>query len=215
MPLDLKHFADLRPYLYHLTGRENIAYIQEDMVLKSANTLFADAGQDQLRKIKRTDHTVLTIGKRRVPVRDQKPLYEGKIAFAMGCTFEDFVFHLNERVFFWPGWENEPVLSGRNHFKRYALERPIILRVGFGQLVAANQAVEPLFCKYNSGAPRCINGKGSPRGLQNTFLQAEAFHFPPGNVVEVTFKSRLRLPPSVQAAYYPACHWQPIKSFKL
>ena len=197
MTLDINHFSRLRPYLYHLTSRGNIRFVQEDMVLKSANTLFTEAGVTELSRLRRCGHKRLTVGNRLIDIRDQDPLHAGKISFSAGWTLDDFVAYLNNFVFFWPGWEHGPVLSGRNHFTRYSSERPIILRALARELLTANTDAEPLFCRYNSGGPRCVNGEGSPRGPQ-TFLPASKFDLPPTRVVEVTFRTTVRLPTSIQ-----------------
>jgi hypothetical protein len=115
-------------------------------------------------------------------------------------------------VFFWPGWSRGPVSSGMNHFERYRSERPVVLRVATGELFEANRRGEPLFCKYNSGAPRCSMGNGSPRG-PTVFLNAAQFDASPSSVVEVTFRSAVILPPSVQAAGSLNGPWEPLKSF--
>ena len=128
--------------------------------------------------------------------------------------FVDFVSHLDDHVFFWPGSQDGPVPSGRRHFERYVKEKPIILRVTLTDLLAANRGTSPLFCKYNSGAPRCSYGNKSPRGPE-TFVPTSKFCFTPTEVNEVTFKSPVKLPSSVHAASYPIGGWQPLKSLSL
>src|SRR6185369_8448183 len=135
MPIDIHRFAKVRPYLYHLTARGNVPYIQQDMVLKSSSTLYAEAGKDDLSRQVRRGPRQLNIGQRIVQLRDQDPLHVGKITFHDGWTLETLVSHLDDHVFFWPGSEIGPVLSGRNHFARYVSERPIVLRVATEQLV--------------------------------------------------------------------------------
>jgi len=211
MAIDINHFIQLRPYLYHLTGQQNVSYIQKDMVLKPAGILIAEAGENALnRKVRRGKH-VIRIGEREVYVRDQDPLFSGNIHFADGWTIEDFVEYLNRHVFFWPGWNNQPVKSGSHHFKRYAEEepRPRILRVAAKDLFAANNGIEPLFCQYNSGAPRCSRGYKSPRSTR-TFVTADNFALSVCRVVEVTFRSPVRLPVSVQLACSISGPWRPL-----
>src|SRR5215469_14330007 len=168
MALDLAKFTRLRPYLYHLTAEENIPYIREQMALKSANTLYAEANEPGRIGVRRVTHQTLKTGCR---VRDQEPLHAGKIRFATGWGLQDLVQYLDDHVFFWPGWEDGLIQYGRNHFQRYAAEEPVILRVQTSELIAANTDAPPFFCKYNSGAPRCSYGEGSPRGPA-TFLPA-------------------------------------------
>jgi hypothetical protein len=211
MPLDLERFSKLRPFLYHLTGRGNIPYIQEDMELKPSNTLYAASGENDFRGTRRRGPRMLKSGRQ---VRDQDPLHPGNISFSGGWTFADLILHLDDHVFFWPGWERGPIQSGKNHFERYAAERPTILRVATTELFRGNRDIPPLFCKYNSGAPRCTYGKGSPRGPQ-TFLPATEFPFLATDVKEVTFRSSVKLPSSVQATSYPNDSWQPLKTISL
>jgi hypothetical protein len=71
---------------------------------------------------------------RKIFIRDQDPLYEGHMTLPDEYTLADFVAHLNNRIFFWPGTDNRPVPSGMGHFKRYAFkryakEKPVILRI--------------------------------------------------------------------------------------
>jgi hypothetical protein len=210
MALDLVKFIRLRPHLYHLTARENIPYIQKEMVLKSSNTLYGEANATELRGIRRANHQILKTGRR---TRDQRPLHAGNISFSGGWTLTDLVLHLDDHVFFWPGWEYGPISYGKNHFDRYAEEKPIILRVSTKELFAENPGAPPLFCKYNSGAPRCTYGEGSPRGPQ-TFLGAGEFQFSTSEVREVTFRTRVALPQSVQAVAYPRSNWQPLIKYE-
>ena len=209
MALDIDHFSKLRPYLYHLTGRGNIVHIQKDMALKCSNTLFAEAGAIALSRTVRRGPCLLRIGERQVQIRDQDPLHAGKIAFSGGWELPDLVEHLNKHVFFWPGWDGGLVTSGEHHFERYSEEkpRPIILRVAVKELLSENTGTKPFLCLYNSGAPRCTQGHGSPRG-PSTFLSADTFDLPPSRVVEVTFRSTMKLPLSVQAAASLEGPWQ-------
>jgi hypothetical protein len=176
--------------------------------------LFAEAGEGRLNRTVRRGHHVVNIGERHIQIRDQDPLHAGNITFSDDWTLEDLVEYLNHHVFFWPGWQHSPIQSGLNHFARYSKECPIILRAKATDLFTANIATEPLFCRYNSGAPRCIDGYGSPRGPE-TFLPAAQFHFPPGRVVEVTFRSAVRLPPSCQAAVSLQGPWTPLRDLRL
>jgi len=215
MALDLNRFANVRPYLYHLTSRRNIVHIKRDMFLKSANTLIAESGETGLFRTVRRGHKALAIGDRQVELRDQDPLRAGNIFFSNGWALADLVSHLNDRVFFWPGWDYGPIDSGKNHYARYARENPVILRVSTRKLLAANPGAEALFCHYNSGAPRCIckTRKGSPRG-PDTFLPACSFEFGLSGVREVTFKSQVSLPDSTEASPSPFGPWKFLENLR-
>lgn len=211
MALEIEHFVRLRPYLYHLTGRNNIKYIQQEMILKPPNILYAESGEINFRGTHRRGHRFLTNGRQ---IRDQDPLHSGNISFSGGWGLKDLITHLDEHVFFWPGWEHGPIQSGKNHFQRYAGEKPIILRVKTREILDENIMLTPLFCKYNSGAPRCTKGKGSPRGPE-TFLPAAEFPFPPTNIIEVTYRSSVSLPAPVQVISYPNDNWQELRKVAL
>lgn len=205
MGIQIQQFIRLRPYVFHLSAQRNLPFIQRDMVLKPANTLAIDAGEGPLMGKQRHGIRTLKCGRQ---LRDHDPLHAGNISFLNGwTTLSHLVSHLDNHVFFWPGWDHGPIQSGRNHFLRYKSERPIILRIRSADLLASNPM--PLFCKYNSGAPRCTGGKGSPRG-PDIFLPANKFPFSVTNVTEVTFNSSVELPASVQAAIYPSKKWQPL-----
>jgi hypothetical protein len=130
-------------------------------------------------------------------VRDQDPLREGNCGLPAGFEFEDLIGLLNEHVFFWPGTAEGPIPAGRNHFGRYAEEVGAhVLRVRTSSMFAANP--RPLFCRYNSGAPRCNPRVGrSPRG-RDTFVSAELFNGGPSNVVECVFRGAVSLPEDVE-----------------
>ena len=204
--LDLQHFSMLRPYLYHLTARVNISLIRAAMALKPSNVLYTESGESAFRGTRRRGSRTLKSG---CQIRDQDPLHAGNISFSDGWDLPKLISHLDDHVFFWPGWEHGPVLSGQNHFQRYAAERPMILRVATTDLLYENRETAPFFCKFNSGAPRCTKGKGSPRGPL-IFLSAREFTFSGSDVKEVTFKTIVKLPASTQVVHYPRGNWQPL-----
>jgi hypothetical protein len=122
-------------------------------------------------------------------------------------TFERFIAHLNDRVFFWPGTLNGPISYGSRHFARYEAESPAILRVPTLDVFEANPAVLPLFCRFNSGSPRCTQGRPSPRGAM-TFVEAQDAAFRASQVVEVTFAGSVELPATAQLGVRPGGPWQ-------
>src|SRR5262249_16909804 len=158
---------------------------------------------------KRFGHEVISVGRRSVLVRDQAPLYSGNADLGGAWSFEDLIEHLNRRVFFWAGTEDGPIDYGRRHFQRYAHEGPVILRLRFGSLQASNPDRPPLFCPYNSGAPRTSYGRKSPRG-PDTFLAAEYFPGTAARVAEVTFRDHVRLPRDVQMSSHVDGPWAPL-----
>jgi hypothetical protein len=197
MPFPLDQFALLRPYLYHLTAATNIARIRRTMRLESATRILEAAGETTLVRSRRRESRIVTVYGESVHVRDQAPLHQGNMALDNGWTFEDFVAHLNGRVFFWPGSTAGPISYGVRHFARYEMDAPAILRIPTAVLFASNPDAIPLFCRYNSGSPRCSYGNKSPRTAR-TFEPASEAPYRASEVVEVTFEDAITLPPECQ-----------------
>jgi hypothetical protein len=165
------------------------------------------SGRIDLLRTRRLEAIPLTIGDVQIWVRDQAPLHRGNTILPSGYTFEDLVEDLNRRVFFWPGTAAGPISYGIRHFKRYEHENPAILRIEFESLLLSNPDVEPRYCKYNSGSPRCSNGLKSPRGL-DTFLLVDDFNHGPARVVEVTFDKEIILPTKTKISAHPKGPWE-------
>jgi hypothetical protein len=190
-------FARARPFLFHLTSRTNVDEIGKLRTLHSAATTMQESGDVTYLRRKRKESVDFPTGTATVSVRDQQPLHAGNIRLESGWRFEDLVQSLNERIFFWPGTHKGPISYGRRHLERYANEAPVILRVSTADLYAANHDVFPLYCRYNSGSPRCSKGRGSPRG-PNTFVRSADADYTPARVVEVTFLQQVTLPPLLE-----------------
>lgn len=205
----IEDYLRVRPYLYHLTHRRNLKHIRAMGRLFSASVLMEGSGKADLMRTPRRGPHPVTFAGREIVIRDQDYLYEGKMGLPKGYTFPDFVAHLNKRLFFWPGGEKHPVPSGIRHFERYANEKPVILRIDCKALLAKNSNVIPLFCRFNSGSPRCSppDGRKSTRG-PDTFRSAAEFNEPPGRVVEVTFETEIVLPPGSEIASHPKGPWR-------
>ena len=169
--------------------------------------LFERADRLDLVRRRRKGHERITIGSDVVLIRDQAPLHGGNLSLPISYTFEDFVESLNRRSFFWPGTAAGPISYGYRHFERYRNEAPVILRLTLDSLLLANPSTQPLFCRYNSGSPRCSNGVRSPRG-PDTFLLAADFNRTPSEVVEVTFDSEITLPAVTEVGSRPSGPWR-------
>ncbi len=206
MPFDLPHFVRLRPFLYHLTACRNLRRIRKSHGLECARRLFCAGGQPELIRKRRRQHCELEIDGETAIVRDQSPLHPGNMKLDEGQCLEDFVEHLNGLVFFWPGGDKGPIQAGRRHYKRYKGEHPALLRVRTEDLFEKNKG-KPLFCRYNSGAPRCSKGERSPRG-RDTFLDAGSFPFTAGKVVETVYAGQAVLPKSTQLGSSPCGPWE-------
>lgn len=200
MSLSVSDFARLRPFLYHLTTHENIARIRSTARLESAEQLLIRAERTNSLKARRVGHMLVNVEGHSIRLGHQDFLHAGAIAFDAGWDLEKLIGYINHHVFFWPGSAKGPIDSGRNHFEHFASRRPVLLRVGFYQLLLANPGIEPRFCRFNSGAPRVVNGRKSPRG-RSTFCGAESFSGLPSDVVEVVFEQRVTLPSATQMGY--------------
>src|SRR4028119_1783767 len=194
MAFSLDRLAALRPFLFHLTAVGNLECIREGGMLERTAALLERAGRPEVLRARRRNGERVTVDGAEVHVRDQAPLHRGNVDLPPGWGFEDLVELLNRQVFFWPGDERGPIGYGQRHFETYAAEAPVILRAPFRSIVDANPDNPPRFCRFNSGSPRRVGGRASPRGPE-TFQTAGACDYPPGEVVEVTFENRAFLPP--------------------
>ncbi len=202
-----QRYSRNRPYLYHLTDRSNLDHIRETNNILPAARLMELAGRVDLRRARRREHERLIIGRKSILTRDQAPLHQGNVELINGFSFEDLVESINRRSFFWPGTAVGPISCGVRHFERYQEERPIILQIAFQSLLDVNRGVDPLYCKYNSGSPRCSNGNKSPRG-PDTFLSSGRFKGTPSQVVEVTFDVPIMLPADTKVGDHSAGPWR-------
>ena len=188
MGFTLTEFAAVRPFLYHVVARENLPALRSTMTLWSTAALAERSGRNDILGERRRQNVEVVIPEGSVGVRDQAPLSMGSVLFEGGWTAEDLLRELNHRVFLWPGWEWGPIDYGRRHADKYA-KTDVLLRLPTRDVLGQS----PQFCKYNSGSPRCYQGRKSPRGPE-TFLPAGRCDFKPTKAVEVTFVDRLRLP---------------------
>jgi hypothetical protein len=209
--LDIDAFAKSRPYVFHLTDRNNVELIAKRGGMSAAALLMERAGRRDLVRKRRRQHERLTIGGNVILVRDQAPLHEGNMALSGGYGYADLIESINKRIFFWPGTARGPISYGVRHFERYREECPLMLRINIKSLLNTNPNAEPKFCRYNSGSPRCSSGQKSPRG-PDTFISASKFIGIPSSVVEVTFENSLIIPRDIMVAEHPEGPWQPLYS---
>lgn len=196
----------IRPYLYHVTARQNLAALAAERILHPAAELMRRAGRSDLLRWRRTDPVSLVADGRAYMLKDQRPLIAANADFE-GCSLEEFVEYLNAHVFFWPGSAEKPVSSGLRLRQHYESESPLVLRVRTDALLADNPGTEPLFCQFNSGAPRQQSGRRVRRGLR-LFSPASDFNRRESEVVEVGFRGSVRLPSD--AAIRDATGWSPL-----
>lgn len=200
-------FAAVRPYVYHLTNTVNLDAIKRERLIHCASSLMRRASDTAFLREKRKTSITLRIGAETIHIRDQQPLHNGNIQFEGGWSFADLIQSLNERIFFWPGSWSGPISYGQRHFERYLGEKPAIIRVRTEELMSLNSGLTPLYCRYNSGSPRCSGGVGSPRG-PNTFVDSSKADFTAGKVVELTFPDSVRLPPSCEISASTTGPWR-------
>lgn len=203
-------FIALRPYLYHLTARANLPLIRKVGQLESAERLLTRGGLKHLIAERRPESLKVPVDGAIIMVRDQRPLYKGNINFEDGWKFQDLIRHLNQHIFFWPGTTEKVINYGIRHFERYEQEAPVILRVSTSEIIGANPGSPLLFCPYNSGSPRCVGGKRSPRGA-NTFQPCHTAPYTPGKVVEVVVQGVATLP-QFEVGKFRSGKWEPEQS---
>jgi hypothetical protein len=117
-----------------------------------------------------------------------------------------FLDALNERVFFWPGDFAGPINYGQRHRARYTED--VLLRMSFCDLIERNPLNAPYFCRFNSGAPRTVAGRKSPRG-PDTFAKVCNWERPVSEVVEVSFVGSVELPDNVEVEQQG--NWHPLR----
>lgn len=208
--MDIENFVRLRPFVYHLTDRGNLEGI---LAMESILSTVEIAGLTDvpdpktLLRTRRPEHVEL-IGKdgKKFKIRDQRPISIKVLKKCLENNWEpeDFIEHLNNRVFFWP-----TIKRLETHFGRYYKENPIILRVVTSELIALNPHVE--FSRLNSGATRAnpyLGGIAPKRG-QNTFLKPDRFNGSASKVVEVTFEKLCKLPMhAISIGNTPSGNWR-------
>ena len=202
-------FASSRPYLYHLTAASNVERIRRLGWLDCAATLLETGGRTDLLRKKRGKGCTVRVGNDDVHIRDQEPLYKGNIDLLCGWSFGRLIEHLNSFVFFWPGKGEGPSDYGERYLRRYAHERPMLIRIPTADLFAKNCVASPRFCSYNSGAPRWASGKPSPRGPR-TFSYGDQYDGTRSKVVEVVYEAAALLPKTAQISCSPKGPWGPL-----
>lgn len=194
----LNKLIQLRPYLYHFTARENTEYLRSHRSLLSTNQLLSQT-EGGAKPARRAARLTARVSGAEVVIRDQAPLYPANIELTGDWSFENLLHSLDSRVFFWPGAEQGPIDYGRRHFQRYETEQPLVLRLPFENLLRENPKRVPYLCKFNSGSPRYVNGRASPRG-PDTFMPPNEFSHRPSEVVEITFLDSVKLPKSTECS---------------
>ena len=207
MSFTVDEFAELRPFLYHVTARENLRRLQRTRRLETAEHLLRAAGRPDLLRQRRPTPVSLLLDGETVVLNDQRPLIEANVSLEPPWTFGDFVEFLNQHVYFWPGDAIGPIVAGARLLAHYAAELPLVLRVRVTDLLNANPGALALFSPYNSGAPRMQRGQAVRRGA-DLFRPAHAARRRRFEVIEVAFRGSLRLPSAAEVRGVPE-QWVP------
>lgn len=169
---------DKDAWLYHFTYCNNLPFIRQGHAMLSAAQLLDAYGMSEEKSRKRNKPLPLPNG---VILHDQRPLHEGNIDFLPGFDMPKLVSLINEHVFFWPEFKESFAKKYWNNW---------LIRCRLSDL-EDNLGNSALFCRYNSGAPRCSNGKKSPRG-PGLFEPLTAI--PRRKIKEIVFRERVLLP---------------------
>ena len=206
--MNLAAFLQVRPWLYHLTHRDNLPSLRATRALRSASALIGPERAGELRSL-RTHHVPVQTPTGRVVIRDQLPLHERNIELPSGTAFEDYVEYLNGQVYFWPGSDSGSSRlvallgsSGGVH--------DVALRAPTASVLAANEGQVPLFSRWNSGAPRQTAGHRARRRV-GLHVPAEQYPGPVMTVVEVAFRGNVVLPDDTQVAADPSGPWRDLE----
>src|SRR3989339_113682 len=206
--MNLKKFLEKCPFLYHLTSKNNTNHILKDWKLYSANYFFQLTSDQEILKFQRNrrpQHLHLLINDSTIDIRDQRPIsmVALKKCLTNNWTGEDFLYYLNDRVFFWSNLKRLAI-----HYKRYQCEKPTLLRFSTSELFELNN--NPLFTNINTGATRCnpyLGGKPHMRG-ENTFQNSIDYNLPIHKVAEVTFLNECILPNTFWIGSKPDGTWK-------
>lgn len=210
--MDKEYFIEKRPYMYHLTDRRNINSIMSDKKIFSTVSLVNSSEMEnsssflKRRRDKESRNTPILVDGVSVYIRDQHPINSALYRCLTDgvCTVEQFIYHLNKRVFMWPSYKRM-----YNHFQTYKNDNPIILRFSTQVLFELNPNNIKL-SKINSGATRCVGyygGNPAPRGLNTFKTFAQLADSKIGDIAEVTFENECKLPESFYISNLPNGPW--------
>jgi hypothetical protein len=205
--MDIEKLIALRPYVYHLTDRGNIAFIKSSGKLLSSNQLIdlCNATDKTGLKVKhRTGHEPIVIGDQNITLRDQAKINKAAPrSLTDGWTLDQYIYSLNDRIFMWV-----KDLHLANHFKRYANERPVILRFSTESIVNLNEP-RIYLSDLNSGDTRCVSKyrNPKPRGPY-TFKRPDDYPRVPSTVKEFTILNECILPDKFSIGEHPNGNWK-------
>ena len=211
--MEIETLIKKRQYIYHLTSRENVDLILNNRKIDSTVKLITNSNLDDNEKTavlttRRVGHFYINNANGdEVMIRDQNPISIKSLNKCLtdGWSSEDFLYHLNNRVFFWPTLKRLNI-----HFEKYKEEKPIIFRCLTEDMLALNDNIK--LCHLNSGATRCHHmwgGAPPPRGA-DTFVDIKDFDYPVGRLAEVTFEESCILPETLWISDNPNGEWNKV-----
>ncbi len=156
----LRDVVRVRPFAFHFTAQENVGRIRETRRLECSRLLIEKASGRYDREGPRPQHRPINVAGQAVLLRDQAALHPANMECHSGFSLADLCEYLDSHVFFWPGTEAGPISHGWSFAERYVGEALAVLRVRTEALFGASA---PLFCRFNSGAPRWSRGRLLPR----------------------------------------------------
>jgi hypothetical protein len=193
MPFSIEEFGRLRPFLYHVSDRENLRALQATRRLGTAASVIRSANRPEWLALRRRDAVHLDTPDGRVVLKDQRPLIAANMELTTEWSLAEFVEYLNSFTYFWPGNDRGPIGPGQRLLDHYEPDGPLVLRVATDDLLRDNAPMIPEFCAFNSGAPRYHSGKRAIRG-PHLFKSAVEFPRRASEVVEVAFRGDVLLP---------------------
>lgn len=195
------------PYCYHVTFSENLRSIADTRTLYSASTLLSDAGLDGHSRLRGSEHTI-ELGGRLAVLRNQIALNPDELELPDRDTFEEYVFFLNQRTYFWPGTDAGPVADGLRLIAAHgALRPPIVIRTRTMSLIEENrnQTIQVATC--NTGASwRRRDGK--TWRARDAVVPLVKYVDDPSAIVELSYLSSARLPRDCEYSTPSVEGWQ-------
>jgi len=74
MAFTLDQYSALRPFLYHVTARENLVPLRRNRRVDTASALLRGAGREDLLRTRRPGPITVTMGGDSIVLKDQRPL---------------------------------------------------------------------------------------------------------------------------------------------
>lgn len=174
--------------LFHFIDPCNKSKICKDRELRSALCLMNDEEREKIAHTKRKECEELANG---AILRDQKPLDGNRIEFCDNTTFPEYVYYLNEHVFFWTntGRSNECMEAFGEKYKTH-----IKLRCQLSDLKEKNPCAEILYSRYNSGAtPRTPSEHPRSSSMFQPLASKKG-----ETLVEIVVKGKVKLPDNTE-----------------